>query len=286
MNINVGNFKCPKCKEKKIFDFNNWTNRDEIVNNSLVKKWIFYEEKSNNCECCSFYRFHSYSVKKFTLNFFGYVKECCCCIILPFFIIYIVLLGVFALVFYPLVFVWIDLYYCCSKYIIIYQSKKENYIVHIKKGYELWEHKIKGKTLDEYNSLFESEIICKNCNKKFNSFLNFIDFTNLNVIKTKNLEETEIHINTSPNSPLTNGEFITVHFINCLGINTAFTCNKKTKFKKVLEKFCEINEEYKNKNLIFMSGGNSINIEKTIEENRIKDGDKIVVQEKVNSIII
>ena len=48
MNINVGSFKCPKCGNKDLFDFKNWTSIDKVENNAIKKKWIFYKEEKKS----------------------------------------------------------------------------------------------------------------------------------------------------------------------------------------------------------------------------------------------
>ena len=51
MNINVGSFKCPKCGNKDLFDFKNWTSIDKVESNTIKKKWIFYNQGENKWRC-------------------------------------------------------------------------------------------------------------------------------------------------------------------------------------------------------------------------------------------
>ena len=41
MNINVGSFKCPKCGNKDLFDFKNWTSIDKVESNTIKKNGYF-----------------------------------------------------------------------------------------------------------------------------------------------------------------------------------------------------------------------------------------------------
>ena len=49
MNINVGSFKCPKCGNKDLFAFKNWTSIDKVESNTIKKKWIFYNQDEKKC---------------------------------------------------------------------------------------------------------------------------------------------------------------------------------------------------------------------------------------------
>ena len=54
MNYESGIFKCPKCGNKKVNNFKNWTKRDEYVDGELKAKWIFYEEKITRIWICCY----------------------------------------------------------------------------------------------------------------------------------------------------------------------------------------------------------------------------------------
>ena len=51
MNINVGSFKCPKCGNKDLFAFKNWTSIDKVESNTIKKKWIFYNQEEKKWRC-------------------------------------------------------------------------------------------------------------------------------------------------------------------------------------------------------------------------------------------
>ena len=55
-----------------------------------------------------------------------------------------------------------------------------------------------------------------------------------------------------------------------------FICKKSDKFKVLQQKFYEKNPELKNKSCYFLHNGMLINVENTIDENKIKDGEIIV----------
>ena len=48
MNINVGSFKCPKCGNKDLFDFKNWTSIDKVENNAIKKNGYFIKKKKKS----------------------------------------------------------------------------------------------------------------------------------------------------------------------------------------------------------------------------------------------
>ena len=159
---------------------------------------------------------------------------------------------VISLVLYILIFIWIDLYYCCPKNIIIYIEKNKEYILDARNASEIWKYNIKGKTEEEYNNLYESNFICNKCHKTCDSFIPFIDDQDIN--RTTNLEETKSDINIDINNNninLTSNDYITVHFVDSKGLKIDFKSNKKEKISNVLKKLYWTNENYKKKNAYF-----------------------------------
>ena len=70
-----------------------------------------------------------------------------------------------------------------------------------------------------------------------------------------------------------------INFVSSDGIiNEGIACLKTDLFAEVEEKLYKIYENYKETNNIFLNGGNQVLRFKTIEENNIKDRDKIVMQ--------
>ena len=59
----------------------------------------------------------------------------------------------------------------------------------------------------------------------------------------------------------------------------AVCCQKTDKFSEVLKKFFEKNPDLQNKNFVYLYGGQNIDINQTIEEIKIKDGEPICVNE-------
>ncbi len=60
-------------------------------------------------------------------------------------------------------------------------------------------------------------------------------------------------------------------------ITFSTVCYLKQKFSDLVEKLLKENEELKNNQLIFLYGGKLMDLDKTLEENRIKNGSKIVI---------
>lgn len=277
MSINEGKFKCPECGGKNIFVFKKWTYRDEIINNSRVRKWIFYEEKAENWKYCVFTSLYIEKIIEYTKEFCRNIIFCFC-ILLPLFLVYLILTIVFSLVLYILIFIWIDLYYCCSKKIIIYIEKNKEYILNAKNAHEIWEYNIKGKTEEEYNSLFKSYFICPKCKKTYNSFIPFIDDQDVN--RTTNFEESKLDIKIDiKNKNLESNDYITVHFVDSKGLKIDFTCNKKEKISNVLKRLYWVNKKYKNQKCVFLFAGSNLLLdkEKTLENINFKENDKIVI---------
>ena len=72
---------------------------------------------------------------------------------------------------------------------------------------------------------------------------------------------------------------IVVHFISGDGqVNQGIKCLKTDTFAEVEEKLYKIYNEYRETNNIFLSSGSVVLRFKTIDENKIKDGDKIQLQ--------
>ena len=65
---------------------------------------------------------------------------------------------------------------------------------------------------------------------------------------------------------------------------SSFICKRTDKFKVLEEKLYERKPELKNKSLYYLYYGNSIDIEKTIEQNNIKDSGITVFHKVVDSL--
>ena len=74
-------------------------------------------------------------------------------------------------------------------------------------------------------------------------------------------------------------DIIVIHFISGDGnINHAIKCLKTEKFIDIVDRLYKIYDEYKRKNNIFLVNGSKIDIFQTIEQIKIKDGEKIQLQ--------
>ena len=73
-------------------------------------------------------------------------------------------------------------------------------------------------------------------------------------------------------------EYIIVHFISTDQlINNAIKCKKFSPFHRIENKLYNQFPEIKNKNCFFLGNGNRIAIKKNLDENNIRNGDKIVI---------
>ena len=80
---------------------------------------------------------------------------------------------------------------------------------------------------------------------------------------------------------------IVIHFISGDGyINQAIKCFKKEKFSEAVDRLYELYVEYKDKENVFLYDGKVMDKYKTIEQNQIKDGEKIQLQNFDSSIIL
>ena len=69
---------------------------------------------------------------------------------------------------------------------------------------------------------------------------------------------------------------IVIHFISGDGkINDGIKCLKTDTFAEVEEKLYQLYNEYREFNNVFLTGGKVVLRFKTIEQNNIKDGDKV-----------
>ena len=74
-------------------------------------------------------------------------------------------------------------------------------------------------------------------------------------------------------------DIMVINFISSDGmINQGISCFKTDIFAEIEEKLYKIYDKYRESNNVFMHGGDQIRRFKTIEENKIKDGDKIIMQ--------
>ena len=275
-NINVGSFKCPKCGNKDLFDFKNWTSIDKVESNTIKKKWIFYNQDEKKWRCCwrsdTYKRlFRFFTCYNFRLNpFFRFIGLIFGSI---FYVIFILLLHIL----YILILIPGNIYhFCCKKKSMdIYEPGKSEYkysrfwsyeYEYSNNGYDLWK-KQQGNTEAEYASWFKP-FICEKCKYESNTFVPFLDFDI--VKKKKTLDNSGIDINQD-----TNENSIAINILEPFGGNEAISCKKNDLFSDVLIKFYERANKYKDEECFYLANGGVIDKDKTIEENGINDGDKI-----------
>ncbi len=77
--------------------------------------------------------------------------------------------------------------------------------------------------------------------------------------------------------PLNQFEILAVHFQTTdQGINYSVPCNSSDKFSHLVNKFLEEYPEIRNKSIFYLNGGQIMDLDKTVRENRIKSGTTIL----------
>ena len=123
---------------------------------------------------------------------------------------------------------------------------------------------IEGDNLDNQNY---KNLVIKNIINELKDFFdnNFFKFNGLEIEDMKTFVEYN--------------NIIVINFVSGDGIiNQGIKCLKTETFAEVEEKLYKLYEQYRETNNIFLHGGNTILRFKTIEENNIKDNDKIQLQ--------
>ena len=125
---------------------------------------------------------------------------------------------------------------------------------------------VNGKIINSKNTIAQNEIKHGNC-----------------IIIIENLDD-------EYNEPInTQEKTISLHFISTdqginFDLNTAY--KPTDTFIFFLEKLYSQYPELRNKNLMFLANGNVIDITATIQKNKIKDGDSIIIVENERIIVI
>lgn len=287
MKNNSGKFKCPKCGYNKINSFGNWFSREEFINNELKTKWIFYEDEKKEWECCicckncCFFKLCGQSLiccctKEVISDDVYFFSPCYPC----------------TLIIYLLLFFWIDLiYFLCIKtkdYIGLSGKNNTNLLLGKDKD-SIWDD-VEGLTEEQWNSKYKKNWQCIHCKYSCNSFIEFIsDFkpnAKKQVIELNELNN--IKSNTNIFNTRSEDKKILINFSSSDGkVSFGLSCKKTEIFNLVLKRLYDKYPEYKNKNCHFLSGGNLIDINKTIDENKIKSDDNIIILNPniINSII-
>ena len=250
MNITKGVFLCPKCNNNSItcglflFEdnkFRKWLCKFEYFNNFAERFFVIYdkEKKTNGCLFCCLPGITYCNVLDLSLK-----KN----------------LGKF----YP----------HCE---ILDKVEDKKILNYRRPAYylEIIKKEISTKLDDE-----KFKFKCSSCG--YPSKFGIIEFISDQKIKKEFLDKYS-NISKKENSNLPNGnnEINEVLAINITSIdakiNFPIPCKKNDIFSNIEKRLYEEFPEYKNKNCYFIAKGNVIDRNKTIEENKIKSGDNILL---------
>ena len=106
---------------------------------------------------------------------------------------------------------------------------------------------------------------CLKCSWSSDTFLDFMDqITN---------SEVDIDTTITPINNLEQGEIIAVHFTTAnQKINYAIPCSYSDKFSYVVQKLYKEYPNYKNKDCFFLCNGRVLDLNMSMEQNKIKTG--------------
>ena len=284
-----GNFICSKCKSENSLEYGKWIKRQLFINNILTYQWIFYDKSSyklnkymkydnkfmNYLKTDSFYKYFYNSLNK------GANCDCCCkcnddcCFYKAVKVLYLIF-GVFIFfLLYFIIFIWIDLvrYFC---YIKCKDKRKKIYVNAF------------GKDCDWSTLQWKTEIEINNENIKFTCkichyyYENFKDCIPKKYIENDNNSSKEVIIGITEKESIFNKDtdIIAINFISVDNIINYYCipCKKSDIFKSLITKLFEKFPEYKKKDKIFfVANGDKIDENKTVLENKIKNGDIIIL---------
>ena len=283
MDYNSGELICKNCGNHGMNIYTNWLNRKKYINNSNQTQWIFYnkritkkkEFRFNYCFC-----FDGMSSKTAII---------CCPLLLVSFLI--------VLIFYLLIFIWIDIYkYCsqkteyefCYSYIENHNICKGNITSDDKKN--IWNH-CEGITESELNEegayfLFT----CLKCNYHSYSFKDFIPNLSGQIVITpvggpvliadnNENDNTRTNLNSTPGLNIINDT--SIMFFSCdQTVHFSVACKMTDTFDGIEEKLLQENPDLKNKKLVYLFQGEAINDkQKTLAELKMKNSDIVIFQE-------
>jgi len=274
MNYDSGKFKCPKCGNRTVQNFNYYLYREEYNNNILQKKWIFYkseEKKWYCCRCCAGSLWEDIcKASFFCLDSFNCNISVIC---LP-----------CTSIVYILFFFWIDLiYYLCymgKTYFGIEGKLSSNTKKNEINDKDLF-NEIEGLTENEWNSKYKTWV-CSKCKFQTKTFLEFIPNSGTKLIQYESESEVKyIKLDVKNNeSERYENEFIAIRFVSDdQAINYSVLCKKSDLFKSIISQ--KLFVEYPNlkkQNCFYLCGNKLINQDKTCDENGIKTGNNIIIK--------
>ena len=113
-----------------------------------------------------------------------------------------------------------------------------------------------------------------------NNQMNTNEINRLNqIIVQKDKQIKELEFKLQKDNKVYRNDIIVVNFMSTdLTINTGIACTADDTFAEVEEKLYQIYDEYRNTNNLLLHSGNTILRFKKIKENKIKNGDRIIVK--------
>ena len=109
---------------------------------------------------------------------------------------------------------------------------------------------------------------CLKCSWSSGTFLDFMD----------QITNSEVDTTLTPINSIEQGEIIAVHFTTAnQKINYAIPCSYSDKFSSVVQKLYKEYPNYKNKDCFFLCNGRVLDLNMSMEQNKIKTGNTIIV---------
>ena len=269
-----GSFKCPACGKNQMGKYIGWKSVKKHNDNQIPTwYWIFYTDKEKeyifpNIKSCYF------CCKKDTFLDESH-EDCPCCICNLFAFIWGIIITLIWLALYITIIVWCDIYNACSKETMMYKGifgkKKKKNVKEYLSNEEIWEY-YDGYEEDYINNNVEKK--CLNCNKIEDSFLKFAEGHKTD-IKFDDIDKINIKIDDiDENNPIS----LMFSTLDNAQISRSIICYPKDKFSDAVKKIYEEYPQHKNKPKYYISNGKQIEENKTIEQNKFKDGDKVIIK--------
>ena len=262
MNAESGKFKCPYCGNNEISGFKYWISRIEFINNVPETKYILYNSIDSPCICnCCFFKYtrHPEDCSAVGIN--------CDCRYNTYYCLLFYATYPATLILYLLFGFWIELIVnnCCknnsNKYYTRNLNKKNEYI-YVNNIRELWV-RAESYTENEFKNKYNNKFICYKCKYKFTSFKE--------CIPGYNDEENQVTVYNSQ-------RIMAINFSsNDQRINFPISCTERDIFKNIENRLYEEYPDYRQKKCFFLVNGRNIETPKSIAENKIKNGDNIIV---------
>ena len=277
LRIEHGYLKCPKCFTNGMNNFREFESKCQFKDGNPVKSYIFYKSFTS-CILCSICR----DEKTDNVSEEGSQSrndsnsDCDCgdCI-----------LYLFAFAFYLIIFVWFDLANYCTK-----KKKEYSHVMGITKKTNKIEIKKSIITKNIWNqfygipeeNLYRNEILsCQFCKYKALQISEFIsNKTNMNTSFTQEGTMSNFIRNNNGVTLVNINDLITISFESVdQRIKFSNHYPKSYKFRMCVNDLINNYSELKQKKLFFISNGGQIDENKTLEESKLKNGEKIIISE-------